>query len=247
VLLLYLKDKPEMIATFLVIVCRWVCKWCLFGFLFGSAALFADTETLYDQYTLQASAEAEVANDLMLVHLQVQHEDRDSTTLAEKVNRDMAWALAQLQPFSEVDFDTRNYSTYPKYEQNRIIGWRSAQTLVIQGSDFDALKDALQILQSKLQIQQMQFRPREETRKAVEDELIQEALNNFKHRASIVQDNMGAQSYRVMRLNINTGGRQGRMRMEAKTTSMRSMDSAPAIEGGQSKVTVNINGQIQLQ
>lgn len=223
------------------------CRWCVLGFMFGGTAVLADTETLYDQYTLQASAEAEVVNDLMLVHLQVQHEDRDSKALSEKVNRDMTWALAQLEPIGDIDFDTRNYSTYPKYEQNRIIGWRSAQTLVIQGTHFETLKDALQILQSKLQIQQMQFQPREETRKAVEDELIQEALDNFKHRASIVQDNMGAQSYRVMQININTGGRQGRMRMEAQATAMRSMDSAPAIEGGQSKISVNISGQIQLQ
>ncbi len=211
-------------------------------------ASYAQDDVVYDQYTLQASAEGEVANDLMMVHLQVQHEDRDAKALAEKVNRDMAWALEELKAFNQVDSETRNYSTHPKYEQNRVVGWRSSQTLVIQGAEFEELKDALQVLQSKLQIQRMQFQPRDETRKKVEDELIQQALDNFKHRAQIVQQSMNASGYRVMQININTGDRVGRVRMEAQAATMsRSMETAPAVEAGQSKVTVNISGQIQLQ
>lgn len=213
---------------------------------------FAHEEVLFDQYTLQSSAEGEVVNDLMMVHLQVQHEDRDASVLAEKVNADMAWALDELKEFTQVDTDTRNYSTYPKYEQNRVVGWRSSQTLVIQGTEFEELKNALQILQGKLQIQRMQFQPQDETRKQVEDELIQQALANFKHRAQIVQQSMSAAGYRVMQININTGGdRPGRVRMEAQSTNIaamsRSVDSAPAVDAGQSKITVSISGQIQLQ
>jgi len=214
----------------------------------GNALSHSESETLFDQYTLQASAEGEVANDLMVVHLQVQHEDRDTGALAERVNSDMAWALEQLEAFIGIDSKTQNYSTYPKYEHNRIVGWRSSQTLLIQGTDFEVLKEALQKLQSKLQIQQMFFQPLDETRKTVEDALIRTALDNFKRRAEIVQNNMNSQSYRVIQININTGGRQmPRMRMDADSTMARSMESAPAVEGGQSKISVNVSGQIQLQ
>ncbi len=205
----------------------------------------AQDEVLYDQYTLQASAEGEVANDLMIVRLQVEHEDREIAKLASKINADMAWALAELAAFDRIEAATGNYNTHPLYEQNRVVGWRSSQTLNLQGEDFDQLKDALQTLQGKLKVQQMLFQAQDETRKELEDTLISEALDNFKRRSVIVQENMGAASYRVMQININTGGR-GRARLEQATLA-RSVESAPAVEAGQSRITVNISGQIQLQ
>lgn len=210
-----------------------------------------DHPPIYDQYTLQASAEGEVDNDLMLVRLQVEHEDRDASRLAEKVNADMQWALEQLAGSPSISVKTENYTTYPKYEQNRIAGWHSAQTLSLSGQDFDAIKAAVQILQGRLQVQGMAFQPTGETRKKAEDGLINQALDNLKHRAAIVQKNMGASGYRIMQININTGGRQaGRARMNNEMMSMArsaSIEAAPAVESGESKISVSVSGQIQLQ
>ena len=230
----------------MTVLCVRLILWLLIPF---SGAALAHEEVVFEQYTLQSSAEAEVINDLMMVHLQVQHEDRDAAVLADKVNSDMNWALEQLKAFNLVESETRNYTTHPKYEQKRVVGWRSSQTLMIRGTDFEQVKEALQILQARLQITRMQFQPRDETRKQIEDDLIQQALANFKHRATIVQQSMGASSYRVVKININTGDRSGRgVRLEAHTAALaRSVDTAPAIDAGQSKVTVGISGQIQLQ
>ena len=205
-------------------------------------------QPVYDRYTLQASAESEVHNDLMLVRLQVVHEDRDAAQLANKVNSDMQWALEQVSSVESIQSKTENYSTHPKYEQQRVVGWRSAQTLSLSGSDFDAIKAAVQILQSRLQIQNMAFQPSDETRRKTEDDLINEALDNMKHRAQIVQQNMGASGYRIMHLNIDTGHRPaGRGRREATMRRSASVDMAPAVEGGESRISVTVSGQIQLQ
>lgn len=210
-----------------------------------------DHAPVYDQYTLQASAEGEVENDLMMVRLQVEHQDRDASKLADKVNSDMQWALKQLEGLPSINVKTENFTTYPKYEQNRIAGWHSSQTLSLSGQDFDAIKAAVQILQSRLQVQGMAFQPTDETRKSAEDELISKALDNLKHRASLVQKNMGAAGYRIVQVNINTGGRQpGRVRMNNEMMSMSrsaSVEAAPAVESGESKISVNVSGQIQLQ
>ncbi len=235
-------------GRFIEVITRVSC--CLLLIVGGNTMSAESSDTIYDQYTLQASAEGDVVNDLMVVHLRVEHEDRDAKALAERVNQEMAWALEQLEAFERIDTKTQNYNTSPKYEQNRVVGWRSSQTLEIQGSDFEQIKEALQKLQSKLQIQHMQFLPRDETRKQIEDNLIREALDNFKHRAAIVQENMGAKTFRVMQININTGGRNpARMRMQHTQAAgmSRSLESAPAVEGGESKISVSISGQIQLQ
>jgi predicted secreted protein len=222
----------------------------LFAVLTAAGQPMAADAPVYDQYSLAATAESEVENDLMTVRLRVEHEDRDTAVLADKVNGDMQWALEQLKSAVALDYRTENYTANPKYEQNRIVGWRSSQTLTVSGSDFDQLKNIVQILQQRLQVADMIFSPSDDTRRNVEDALINEALDNFKRRAEIVQANMQASGYRIMHLNINTPGNQpGRshMRVERMAMQSRAVEHSPAIEAGETRINVSVSGQIQLQ
>jgi len=206
---------------------------------------------LFDQYTLQAHAEQEVANDLLSVELLVQAQDKDSSSLANRINADMQWALAILKEHQSIKSRTRNYRTWPRYERNggRVVGWNASQTLSLESEDFDATPKVIQKLQEKLQVSNMRMQPKEETRTKMEDELINAALNRFKQRAEIVQLNMGAADYRVMEISINTergaGGYPQADYEYSRATSK--LSSAPSIEGGTSQVRVQVFGKIQLQ
>ncbi len=203
----------------------------------------------YDQYTLQASAEGDVENDLMLVRLKVEYEDQEAVVLASKVNTDMQWALDQVTDLPSIKAKTESYTTRPIYKERNIVGWRSAQTISLSGQNFDELKAVLQVLQGKLQVQSMAFQPTDATRKSAEDQLVNQALDNFKHRAAIIQKNMGASGYRIIQININTGGRQAG-RISTKTMNLArsaSVVASPAVESGESKISVSVSGQIQLQ
>ncbi|MEE9319603.1 MAG: SIMPL domain-containing protein [Granulosicoccus sp.] len=211
----------------------------------------ATSETLYNVFTLAASASAELDNDLMIATLAVQAEDKDAAQLANQVNATMTWAINQLRPFSTIKKKTRDYQTYPRYDSSqarRLIGWHATQTLEIETDDFQAAGKAIQLLQEKLQIQGTQLRAKEKTRQRGSDALISEALSAFKDRALLVQTNMGAPGYRILDITIETDdSSQPQYRSEAMT--MRSMDavSAPAIESGTSRVSVQVHGRIQLK
>lgn len=206
-----------------------------------------NTTGVYDRISLQASADGGVVNDLMVVRLQTIQEDRNAATLADKINTDMSWALEQLKAYPLIETRTDNYTTQPRYEKNRVVGWRSAQSLILTGSEFEQVKTALQTLQSRLQVQSMRFQPQTATRDDAEEDLIDEALDKFKSRALLVQANMGAISYRIVQLNINTSGQAVHRPNRTAASSVRSLDSAPGIEAGESRVTVTVSGQIQLQ
>jgi len=204
----------------------------------------------YDLINLHAEVQGEVINDLMIAELVVEREHRDSATLANLVNADMQWALTQLKRYPSVEAGTRNYQTWPRYESknNRIIGWYATQTLHIESEDFAAAREALQTLQEKLLVRSMQLQPKPATRTAEEDELIAAALNRFKARALIVQLNMGAADYRIVNLSINTSRHSVPMNYRAADMSRSAeVEQAPAIEGGASKLSVSVQGQIQLQ
>ncbi len=216
----------------------------------------ADSQPTYDRYSVSASANGEVANDLMAASLAVEHEDRDSATLANRVNADMAWALEQVRQFPAVNARSGNYSTWPQYSKKRddngprIIGWRSRQVLQLESDDFPAMRKAIKALQEKLQMRGLSLRPKPETRDAREEDLIADALNAFQQRASLVQATMGASGFRVVNVDINTDSRGGRPpvmhRMEADVSSMK-VATEPAIAAGTSRITVHVHGRIQLQ
>lgn len=212
----------------------------------------AEDTILFDRYSISAQASGEVVNDLLSAEMVVEHEDRDSATLANRVNADMAWALEQVRQYPSVTATSGNYNTWPQYErkQNRIIGWRSSQVLKLESDDFPNVRKAIRDLQARLQVRGMQVSAKNDTREAKEDELIADALNSFRQRAALVQSTMGANDFRTITVDINTDSRIHRppvMRSYSEGASMSKMANEPAIAAGTSEVVVIINGVIQLQ
>ena len=208
----------------------------------------ADTDMEYNLYSLQAQAEAELANDLMVVQLAVEGENRDSTKLANMINSSMSWALQQMQTYPEVDANTSNYRTHPRYNKGRIDGWHASQTLILESGNFEQVKQALSILQQKLQIKSMSFKAASESRQVLENNLIEKALAAFRERADIIRLAMQAQSYEIVEVSINTGSNIPRPVIQGRAMSMAAEDvSAPAIEAGMSTISVQAHGKIQLR
>lgn len=209
-------------------------------------------EPQYDVYSLSASAEIEVPNDLMTVTLVAQATGSDAAALANDINASMGWAVLKLKPFTAIDTRTLDYQTQPQYERNgsRIKGWVASQSIQLETENFEQAAKAIQVLQERLQVRGMQMSAKPSTRKRAEDQLMNTALGAFKDRALLVQTNMGAPAYRIMNLAINTNG-SGRRFAQAENYRGASMDmavsSAPTIEAGTSQVSVSVSGQIQLE
>jgi predicted secreted protein len=209
-------------------------------------------EAMYNVYSLSSEASAEVDNDLMIATLVVQQEDKDAALLADKVNSTMAWAINQLRAFASLKVKTRDYQTSPRYDTSqsrRLIGWRATQTLQLETDDFTSAGKAIQMMQERLQVQSIALIAKPETRQAASDRLIGEALTAFKERAVLVQKNMGASSYKVLDVNIQSG--QNSVPMFEASADMGvmkrgSVAAEPVMEPGTSRVSVQVYGRVQL-
>ena len=214
---------------------------------FTSISNAHENEQLFNQVNLQAQAEQEIPNDQMIVLLATEHDGSDTADLAAKVNSDMQWALDSIKKYSAVESQTKNYQTYPTYSKQIVIGWRASQHIEIKSEDIAALTELVGKLQEKLKVKQMSFSPTTETRVRIENELIEEAMQAFLARVEIVKKNMPDKNYRIIELNINTGGYRPPV-VHAQRAMMKSMEmaSAPAVEAGTSKVTVTVSGRVQF-
>jgi predicted secreted protein len=205
-----------------------------------------DNDTLFNQVNLQAQSERDIPNDQLTVLLAVEEEGQESSKIANKINKDMDWALNKSKSHKDIETRTMSYSTYPIYDKRTVIGWRAVQKLELKSTNITNLTEIVGVLQERLKVKNMSFSPTKETRKRYEDELIEEAMIAFKQRVEIVKKHMDSKNVRIVNIHVNTGG--GIIRPVYAESRMMAMDSksSPAVEAGTSKITVIVSGSVQF-
>lgn len=209
------------------------------------AQVLAEGDTLFDTVNLSAGAQAEVDNDRMEALLFAEREGSDPAKLADAVNREMDWALRQLRNEAGVEVSTPAYQTFPVYQQGRITGWRVRQTLRLESADAALMSDILGKLQARLGLQGVSFVLSPERRRAMEEQLIKEALTRFTARAEMIARQLGRGGYRLVSMQVNDSG--GSPRPPMAMARAESAVASPRLEPGNSQVQVTVNGTIQLR
>jgi len=208
----------------------------------------ADDELRYNQVRLQSQQTEAVSNDTMHVSMNTYAEMQDPAKLAAKINSAMEWALQQAKQVKGVKVSTGSYQTWPVIRKEVTTGWRGQQDLVMESADTEALSQLVGQLQERLQIKSMRFTVSDKKRAAVENRLIVAALDAFKQRAGIIGDNLNAGGFRIVEINVNTSTQRPPMLRQANMASLSSeAGDAVAVEGGESDVSVTVNGSIELK
>jgi predicted secreted protein len=121
--------------------------------------------------------------------------------------------------------------------------------LRLESRDFDAAARAIAQMQSGMQLGNVSFALAPDTADASESALVEKAFAAFRARADLVTKSLGAKSWRTVNLNVGSGRDQPPMPY-VRAMSMKAMDEAMPVQdvqGGDSQITVTINGTIQLQ
>src|SRR5262245_53240125 len=207
------------------------------------------TPPRYNTVTLQADVQREVQNDLLNATLFVEVNDATPTGVANAVNKSVNEALRVAKDYKNVRVRSGNNQTYPVYSKaNQLQGWRDRGDLRLESKDFDAASALIGQLQSSMQLSGIQFTVAPESRRAVENELITEAIAAFKARADIAKAALGGRGYKLQNLNLSTARAlppQPYMAISRARESQQDV-TPPNLEGGTSVITVNANGTIEI-
>ena len=206
----------------------------------------ADAPTHYNQIHFQVERSRPIDNDRMQAVLSVTAEDDNAARLAERVNRDMGWAIKTAKAKAKIETRSSGYRTDPIYDKEKIRRWRATQALNLEGTDFSELGNLIGLLQERLQVTAISFSVSPERQRMVEDELIMQALDAFKQRAELVRKQFSAKGYRIVDVSINTGGAQPLPMMHTEIMRASSI-SPPALEAGTSTLSIHVGGTIELQ
>jgi len=147
--------------------------------------------------------------------------------------------------------------SYPVYSENKgddkgqkITAWRERAEVRLESADFARLSALTGELLQSMKMAGMDFSIATDTRKSREDAMLKDAVNAFRARAQLATEALGGKGYKLVSLNLNTGGFQPPMAMrnfEAKGMAMMDAAPTPQIEAGTSQVTVSADGVIEVQ
>ena len=213
-------------------------------FLSGLLALGAQAATTVD---LAAEAARPAVNDQVRAVVYSEVQGSNPADLARRVNQEIAGGLQLIRGKSGVSVKSGNQSTYPVYGRDqKIESWRMRSELVIESRDLGAVSELLgELQQRRLAVAQVSQMPSPETRRQVEDEATRDAIKAFQSRAEVIAGALG-KKWKIKQLSVSQQG--GAMPMPVfRAAKVMMAEAMPApLEAGESLLTTNVSGQIEL-
>ncbi|MFN4148360.1 MAG: SIMPL domain-containing protein [Rhodocyclaceae bacterium] len=190
-----------------------------------------------------------VANDLGRASAYVELTGSDPAEVARKVKAVIAEGLATAKAQAAVTVKSGGTHTWPVYgKTGRIIeGWRMRSELLLESRDAAVLSGIVGQLQGKgLAIGGIHFSPAPETRRQAEDDATIEAIEAFHAKAARIAASL-KKPYKIRQMSVNAGGHFPPLYPLARGAAAMSVEAAPMpVEAGESNITVNVGGQIEL-
>ncbi|MGR8919056.1 MAG: SIMPL domain-containing protein [Gammaproteobacteria bacterium] len=215
--------------------------------LLTGLAAFADDEPPRNQVSFDVFAAEDVDSDLLVVRLYTQHEGREQAQAADRVNKTMAWALAEAAKVDVVKAQTLDYRTNPVYEDRRIRAWTARQSLRLESGDTGALTRLLGVLQERVAVESIGYEISPALRAAVTQRLTARAITLFRERADRIAAAFGRQGYTLMNASVGShGGTPPPVRYAARALAMEADVAQPSIEAGSQDVRISVSGTIEL-
>jgi predicted secreted protein len=195
---------------------------------------------------LSAQARQLTANDLARATVYIELQAASPAAVAKEVNAKTAFALQTAKAYPTVKTQSAGTSSWPVYDKDgrRISAWRMRSELKLESHQVEEVSALLGRLQEQeLSIGQVVLEPAPQTRLQAENTATVAAIQAFQGKAQLVARTMN-KSYRIRQMTISAGQPEGgppMMRMKAMAA-----DASAPMEAGESAITVQITGQIEL-
>lgn len=214
-----------------------------------TGSVSAETASPATLSTIDLSAEAgrSASNDMAQVTVYFEATNANPAALSREVNSAIAAAIERIKQVPDVKAGTSGVNTWPVHGKNgrSIEAWRMRSSISLESTNIPALSELLGKLQETLAVTSLVMQPSPATRDATADLAATDAIRAFEARAQSVADTLGKR-YRIRHLSINYGSTQGPV-YPMMRSAMMAAEAAPApLEGGESRIVVNVSGTIEL-
>lgn len=197
----------------------------------------------------RVEVQAGVPNDLGRATAYAEMSGPDAAEVARKVKAAIANGLSLAKSQPGVAVKSGNTHTWPVYGKNgrAIESWRMRAEIVLESRDAAALSTAVGKLQGNgLAVGSLNFSPAPETLRQAEDDATLAAIDAFTAKAARIAASL-KKPYRIRQMSVNGNNHFPQPYPAARGAMLMAAEAAPMpTEAGESNVSVNIGGQIEL-
>ncbi|HEX5277444.1 MAG TPA: SIMPL domain-containing protein [Fluviicoccus sp.] len=224
---------------------------CLLALMLSTAPVAVMAEDIIrNRIDFQTDVETVATNDLLTANLSIEAGNRNPTALARELTQKINDALKQAGAYKTVKLTSGNQQTWPVYtDKNKLDSWRGRAEVRLESQDFKSAGELISVLQGNLQLNGLHFNVAPTTRRDLENQLTEQAVQAFRQRADRIRQAWNAKSYRLVQMSIGTANPPAPPPMYAMRAAKAEMADAPAAEyaGGESRLSVQVSGSIELE
>ncbi|UCE32640.1 MAG: SIMPL domain-containing protein [Burkholderiales bacterium] len=213
----------------------------LCGLLLATGALAGPT------LSLGAEAQRMVANDQMTARLAIERDGPRVGTLNQEVLAALRAALDEARQVPGIEARLGSvWTSQRRGPRGELQGWRVRGEVVLSSQAMDALGALAGRLAERMQLAGVSFALSDAARAKVERELLNEAAGAFRQKASDAASAFGYAGYQIRELTL--GQAPQLVPRSPALARMAVAEAAPVpSEGGESQVSVQVSGIVELE
>lgn len=226
---------------------------------FTSLAASAETENTPNNDTssvfhFSTNVSRTVEKDLMHADVYSRKTGKNLAELKKAVSADLNKVLELAKQDSSIEVTAEGISNYADYNsKGKVIGWVAEGHVQLKGKNFESIANVLENLGENVAINSIYFSVSPEKTKALEDEMTLEIIQQFQHKAALIQKGLKANKYVLSDVRLdtpnspNSGYPAPRMyAMEAVSSKMKSGDELP-LEAGKETIQASASGKVKFE
>lgn len=190
-----------------------------------------------------------VEKDVMQANVYSLKSGKSLTELKKVVSTNLNQVLEIAKKYPSIELQTEGVSHYAHYnEKGNIDGWEASGSISLKSKDFEAIATVLENLGKDVAIRHIDFSVSPEKLASLEDEMTLEIIQKFQHKADVIQKGLGAKSYKLKDIHIqtpNNGASQTYPVMYAAkmARSADAMEQMP-LEAGKATISASASGSV---
>lgn len=204
-----------------------------------------NNDTTKSTITIVATATRELQNDVLSIYFVANESGTNANTVQEALRKKLADALAVVRPLlkeGEVETETEGFNVQPRYgKKSDIVGYYGTTALTVKGTNTAVISE----LASKITTMVVNWTGNSLSRarrRSVEKELVAEAIESFREKASDAAKAFGFPNWLPGAIGVSVDRPNIAMRASEAVSGGTPMQ----VESGKTEINASVQGSIIL-
>lgn len=176
------------------------------GYVVEEQAKNDDNKT---EFYFSTDVTREVEQDSMQASLSSRKEGKSVKELKSQVNEKLNKVMDLIKQYPSIEVSSNGIRTYPTYYTQKngkrlIENWVAEGELVLKSKDLESMAKVLDNLGDNASIDNVSFSVSKEKLASLEDEMTLEIIQQFQHKAEVIQKGLNAKKYTLQNVRLNT-------------------------------------------